>query len=195
MRITERAKMRDLEIMHSITQLAGKNLIDEIRKFGVPTKVGRYNVQKSDKLTIVQMMMLWDMKSGDQLSEYTAAFFLGVPKKTISSLPLIDFVRLTLYAKEVADEAKEKFESIKIHHKDSRVQMIIENSQSPAISIIDRFAERNGLKYRLSSDVSRIERILGINKAADAYTWADYFNYFKLDYINADIQNKISDLK
>lgn len=195
MRITDKAKMRDLEIMHSIAKLAGTNILDEIRKFTVPTKIGRYTVKSPDKLSIIQMMMLWDMKTGEQLSEYTAAFFLGLPKAKIKSLPLIDFVRLTLYAKQVADEAKEKFESIKIKNKDSRIQMILENAQSPAISIIDRFASRNGLKYRLSSDRSRLERILGINKAADSYSWLDYYNYFRLDYIDADVQTKISEIK
>lgn len=195
MTITEKKRMRDLEVLHSLAQLAGMNLLKEIEKFTPPAKVGRYKVKGSEQLSITQMMMLWDMKTGEQLSDYTAAFFLGVPKYKIKSLPLIDFVRLTLYAKQIADEAKEKFESIKIHNKDSRIQMILENVQSPAISIIDRFASRNGIKYRLDSDRSRIERILGINKAADSYSWLDYFNYFKLDYIDADIQNKIAELK
>ena len=67
MTITEKKRMRDLEVLHSLAQLAGMNLLEEIKKFTPPTKVGRYKVKEADNLSITQMMMLWDMKTGEQL--------------------------------------------------------------------------------------------------------------------------------
>ena len=60
MKIDHKSKMQSLEIIHSIAQMAGLNLIDEIRKFDIPEKVGKYKVKDYRQLSIVQMMMLWE---------------------------------------------------------------------------------------------------------------------------------------
>lgn len=142
MKITEKTKMKELARIEPILACSRQELLTEIKRFDVPTKVAGIEVIDASLIGLEDMLDIWNVKTEQDVLNLTAKCFLGLEPKDIPNLPLIDFLRLSIHLQDTATKAAELFRSLKREPKDGRVAAILEDFQTSDFGIIDRFCQR-----------------------------------------------------
>ena len=185
--ITKRHKIKHLYAIEPILNCSNQKLEDEIMKFDSPKKIGLMTVKKESKISIGQMLKIWDIKDGHDLIQQTVDTMLLNTKfnrlyyklfiRKYTNLPLIDFTRLTKEVELIAKKASDAFKTLERQPKDLKKKAIYEKYKGDKFDFIARFCEiAPAYTYDEAFDVS----------------WVTVFQAFrrqtKQDDINEEIQ-------
>ena len=190
MKITARTKMAKLGVVSVLQKVWDKTLIDEVRKFDVPDKIGFIKVTNKNKIKISDVFKMWDIKDNESLINTTSEIFLKntLVKKALfyiqfrksERLPMIDFLRLCSYTEDTGKQIADLFDSLKREPKDENKKAI--------------FAKYNGSRFDF------IQRFCSI---APAYTydeayelpWPTVYMAFRSKVMAEDIDNELAELE
>ena len=194
MKLTSKHKYGDLPKFAPIINVSDIDLLEEILKL-YPYKqnehgtniiespfieVGGYKVANGFEMSFENLVDFWQPKDEAQLIKHTAKVYLGIEKeKQINKLPLFEFLRLVIYAKDMAILAAEQFKQLKRQYSTEEIAAGIEEMESDDFDVVDRFCVRNGI----------VDRNEGYKTS-----WTIIFRCFKIDFQNKRFQEKYADV-
>lgn len=178
MKITEKNKVKDLVKLGWIVQCSNYDFIGQIKAFDIPTSLNGIDVLPIEKISLENMLKMWDCNDDTTLLKLTASVFLGINDDKFNELPLIDFLRLTIHLKDTAILAAEQFQSLKRESKNPKIKAIMAGFSGTEFGIIDRFCLRMGMNDH--------------DKAAET-PWSIVFMCFREDTMKSDIEEAINE--
>ena len=125
-------------------------------------------------------MNIWDIKDQNTLTKLTAKIFLNIEEEKIPNLPLIDFLRLTLFVEEKSLFAANLFKKLQRESKDAKIRAILENYRGSEFGIIARFC--------------KLYPAYTLEQAADL-SWVKVYNAFEEDTKINDINEAIAEVR
>lgn len=194
MKITSKHKMKDLAKMSFILSHSSQDLMEEVRVFDIPTHINKIPVRRFECVEMGELLELWDIKDNNELITKTASVFLKQEIETkkglkiidfdikkIPNLPLIDFLRLTLYCEERFTYAAKLFKSLQRQSDDPKVQAILDDYKGSEYGIIARYCKIFPGKYTIQE--------------AKKVSWVDVYLAFDEETKQNDIQLRISKIE
>ena len=143
-------------------------------------EVGGYKVKNGFDLSFEDLVEFWQPKDETALVKHVAKSYLEIESdKQIMKLPLFEFLRLVIYAKDMAILAADQFKSLKRQYSTEEIAAGIEEMESDDFDVVDRFCIRNGI----------VDRDEGYRTA-----WPIIFRCFKIDFQNNRFQEKYSEV-
>ena len=142
MKITNKNTVKDLKKFAFLLDHSDTQLMDEVKKFELPEKVGKYPVKDYNEISISDMLLLWDIQYNEQLIKLAGHIFLGVTDiKKLYHLPLIDFLRLNVHLEQVSKMAANKFKELERQNNDPKIRKILAKYKGSDFGIIARFCK------------------------------------------------------
>ena len=190
MKITRRHKIKHLYAIDPVLKCSNQKLEEEIMRFQCPKKIGLMTVKKENKISIGQMLKIWDIKTEADLFEQTIQTMLLYNRfnklyyklfiRKHINLPLIDYTRLVKEVQLIAKKAGDAFKTLEREPKDPKKKAIYAKYKGDKFDFIARFCEiAPAYTYDEAFDVS----------------WVTVFQAFrrqvKQDDINEEIQEAI----
>ena len=194
--ITERTKLRDMPKILPIASLAGVDLMEQCKKFGIASSIRGITPMPFYNLSMNDLAWLWDITDpNDMLTAIAEVFFYpGLPSwkkklhknseqwatKWIRSCPVIDFYR---YAYEIVEQIKsaaETFSKMQVNlTEDERAAGYGQPDNESVQKMIDAFARRQ--------HISSLE-------IAAKYPWVNYRFVFQCDVDEQNRQRRYNEI-
>ena len=149
--ISEKTKMKSLPVIDFFLKHSDDDLLELVKDFDVPEKIGLLDVKKENKLTIGQIFNIWDLKPESDIASFTVDLFLADTKKkkalyiiqyrNSNNLPMIDFLRLCSHTTEVGEKVAKLFDSLHREPKDENKKAIFAKYKGNRFDFIKRFCD------------------------------------------------------
>lgn len=175
----EKSTVSDLRRFKAVLDVSSTNILEQVKAYDTPTRIGEYDVIDANDIGMQNMIMLWNVKTEEDLFKFTTEALIG-EKIDYELLPLIDFLRLTILASETAKLAAEMFSTLKRVPEDNDIREISEMFDSSDFAIIDRFVKRTPIYT---------------HEEASKVSWLIYYECFKSDTQDYDMQVMINEKK
>ncbi len=112
--ITGKTKLKDSAKVEACLKCSDVDFLEEVKKYPVPDIIAGRKVKSGYDVSFEDITIFWDSKSEDEFIRQTAKTYLNVvSEKDLLNLPLIDFTRLTIHAKDIVTECSERLKAIK----------------------------------------------------------------------------------
>lgn len=151
MKINKRTKMAHSFQIEKALKYSDTDIIEEVRKFPMPKKIRGLKVTPDNKVSIGNMMKIWDIKTDENLTDVTISIFLkntarkrflaSLTAFRLSWLPFIDFMRLCVNTGDLGDKAAKLFDSLKREPKDEKRRAIFAKYKGNQFDFIKRFCD------------------------------------------------------
>ena len=106
-------------------------------------------IENGLNISFEDLTLFADSKTEDELITSTAKVYLKLTdKKKIDNLPMLKFLRLMEYAKDITIYANKLFSTMKREYTKEEKEAGIENIKSDDFDLIDAFCKRNGIQNR-----------------------------------------------
>lgn len=149
--ITAKTKMRELGEVTLLTTLNNENVMDMVRKFSIPDRIGYIKATHNNKISIGQIMDIWDIRTDRALIETTLKLFLKNDRykrlvfalcyRKVERLPMIDFLLLVANTEDLGTKTAQLFETLKREPKDERKKAIYAKYKGNKFDFIKRFCD------------------------------------------------------
>lgn len=112
--ITSKTKVKELPKIEALLKCSDTDFLEEVKKFDLPESVGKYKVKGGYDVSFEDITKFWECKADNEFVKQVAESYLGIKsEKELLNLPLIDFTRLTIHAKDIVFECSERLKAIK----------------------------------------------------------------------------------
>jgi hypothetical protein len=144
MKIDKKTKMKEWPKVDFLLSLSKMDFFKELEAFEVPTKINEIDVKEQSDVTLGDMLALLEIKDDKDLFQATSKAFLGVDFK--DKLPMIDFMRLVIYAKDTALKAAKRFEETKTEFTQEDRKVGLDKVSFPEYRMLEQYRSAHGLK-------------------------------------------------
>jgi hypothetical protein len=133
------------------------------------------------EIQMQHILMAWNIKTENDLLNVTAKCF-GLDSEKVDGYPLIDFLRLTFAAEDIALKAAEMFKKLKRETKDAEMKEILSKftTNNPTAIFVELMKASNGAYTQ---------------EQAAELPWKLAYDIIEAQTIEYDKQNAISELQ
>lgn len=154
--ITEKDKLKKLKIIAPIIRVSNVDLFKRVveeypEREELPPfdDIAGIKIENGLNISFEDLTLFADSKTEDELITSTAKVYLKLTdKKKIDNLPMLKFLRLMEYAKDITIYANKLFSTMKREYTKEEKEAGIENIKSDDFDLIDAFCKRNGIQNR-----------------------------------------------